>query len=61
MESRIFWKRVTVSDNFGGIDMPLTKQTLMIQVDAGEDSGRQFKRDAHNVESPDWTRRRIEA
>ena len=31
--------------------MPLTEQTLMIQVTAGEDSGRQFKRDAHNAES----------
>ena len=31
--------------------MPLTEQTLLSQIAAGEDSGRQFKRDAHNAES----------
>ncbi len=45
----------------GDDDMPLTKQTLLNQIAAGEDIGRQFKRNAHNVESPDWTRLRIEA
>ena len=53
--------------------MPLTEQTLLKQIAAGEDSGRRFKPDAHNVESPaaemaafankhwPWRRRRIEA
>ena len=31
--------------------MPLTEQTLLKQIAAGEDSGRRFKRDAHNAES----------